>query len=162
MFGALPHQGVHRQCTEEPPTSITAATNAPVALARPCSSQTNSSQPFCCGVFVRQIHQLMTMEKVTRAESRTDEPGDEPPAPRQREVRPNSTKPGAESVRDTLYIACAKCVCVCVALKGRSDHYHREASQPMDGDVTRIQMDFMSLVQKEHSSMNRERTREFS
>ena len=32
---------------------------------------------------------------------------------------------------------------VCVASKGRSDHYHREAPQPMDGDTARIQMDFM-------------------
>ena len=32
---------------------------------------------------------------------------------------------------------------MCVALKGKSDHYHREATQPMDGDVARIQMDFM-------------------
>ena len=32
---------------------------------------------------------------------------------------------------------------MCVASKGRSDHYHREAPQPMDGDIARIQMDFM-------------------
>ena len=32
---------------------------------------------------------------------------------------------------------------VCVASGGKSDHYHREAPQPMDGDVARIQMDFM-------------------
>ena len=32
---------------------------------------------------------------------------------------------------------------MCVASKGKSDHYHREASQPMDGDVARIQMNFM-------------------
>ena len=32
---------------------------------------------------------------------------------------------------------------MCVASKGKSDHYHREAQQPMDGDVARIQMDFM-------------------
>ena len=30
---------------------------------------------------------------------------------------------------------------MCVASKGRSDHNHREAPQPMDGDVAR--MDFM-------------------
>ena len=29
-----------------------------------------------------------------------------------------------------------------MAPEGKSDHYHREASQPMDGDVARIQMDF--------------------
>ena len=32
---------------------------------------------------------------------------------------------------------------MCVASKGRSDHYHREAPQPMDGDIARIQMEFM-------------------
>ena len=32
---------------------------------------------------------------------------------------------------------------MCVASKGRSDHYHREAPQPIDGDIARIQMDFM-------------------
>ena len=32
---------------------------------------------------------------------------------------------------------------MCVASKGKSDHYHREAPQPMDGDVARIQIDFM-------------------
>ena len=30
-----------------------------------------------------------------------------------------------------------------MASKGKSDHHHREAPQPMDGDVARIQMDFM-------------------
>ena len=30
-----------------------------------------------------------------------------------------------------------------MASKGRSDHHHRQAPQPMDGDVARIQMDFM-------------------
>ena len=29
-----------------------------------------------------------------------------------------------------------------MASKGKSDHYHREAPQPMDCDVARIQMDF--------------------
>ena len=28
-------------------------------------------------------------------------------------------------------------------MKGKNDHSHREAPQPMDGDVARIQMDFM-------------------
>ena len=32
---------------------------------------------------------------------------------------------------------------MCVASKGRRDHYHREAPQPIDGDIARIQMDFM-------------------
>ena len=32
---------------------------------------------------------------------------------------------------------------MCVASKGRSDHYHREAPQPIDGDIARIKMDFM-------------------
>ena len=30
-----------------------------------------------------------------------------------------------------------------MASQGKGDHYHREAPQPMDGDVARIQMDFM-------------------
>ena len=30
-----------------------------------------------------------------------------------------------------------------MASKGKSDHYHREAPQPTDGDVARIQMGFM-------------------
>ena len=30
-----------------------------------------------------------------------------------------------------------------MASKGKSDHYHREALQPMDGDGAKIQMDFM-------------------
>ena len=33
--------------------------------------------------------------------------------------------------------------CVCVASKGKSDHHHREAPQPMDGEIVRIQMDCM-------------------
>ena len=37
-----------------------------------------------------------------RAELRADEPGDEPPPPRPREVRPSSTRPGAEAVRQEL------------------------------------------------------------
>ena len=32
---------------------------------------------------------------------------------------------------------------VCVTSKGKSDHYHRGVPQPMDGDVARIQMDFL-------------------
>ena len=34
-----------------------------------------------------------------RTESRADEPGDEPPPPRPREVRPSLIRPGAEAVR---------------------------------------------------------------
>ena len=82
---------------------------------------------------------------VTRAEPRTDEPGDETPPPRPREVRPSSMRPGAETVRLHNLTHCPyenRCE-VCVASKRKSDHYHREAPQPMDGDVARIQMDFM-------------------
>ena len=52
---------------------------------------------------------------------------------------------GAESVRLHNLTHCPhQSWCeVCVASKGRSDHYHREAPQPMDGDAARIQMDFM-------------------
>ena len=35
------------------------------------------------------------------------------------------------------------CCELCLASKGKSGHYHREAPQPMDGDVARIQMDFI-------------------
>ena len=83
---------------------------------------------------------------VARAELRADEPGDEPPPPpRPREVRPSAIRPGAEIVRLHNLTRCPyQSWCeVCVASKGRSDHYHREAPQPMDGDVARIQMDFM-------------------
>ena len=82
---------------------------------------------------------------VARAEPRADEPGDEPPPPRPREVRPSSIRPGGEIVRLRNLTHCPyQSWCeVCVASKGRSDHYHREAPKPMDGDVARIQMDFM-------------------
>ena len=30
-----------------------------------------------------------------------------------------------------------------MASEGKSDHYHREAPQPMEGDVARLQMDFI-------------------
>ena len=32
---------------------------------------------------------------------------------------------------------------MCVASKGKSDHYHKEAPESKDGDVARVQMDFM-------------------
>ena len=80
-----------------------------------------------------------------RAEPRVDEPGDDPPPLRPREVRPSAMRPGAEAVRQHNLTHCPyQSWCeVCVASKGRSDHYHREAPQPMDGDIARIQMDFM-------------------
>ena len=64
-----------------------------------------------------------------RAEPRADELGDDPP--------------GAEAVRKHNLTHCQSWCEVCVASKGKSDHYHREAPQPMDGDVARIQMDFI-------------------
>ena len=68
-----------------------------------------------------------------------------PPPPRPREVRPGAMRPGAEIVRLHNLTHCPyQSWCeVCVASKGRSDYYHREAPQPMDGDIARIQMDFM-------------------
>ena len=59
--------------------------------------------------------------------------------------RPSAMRPGAEIVRLHNLTHCPyQSWCeVCVASKGRSDHYHREAPQPMDGDIARIQMDFM-------------------
>ena len=64
---------------------------------------------------------------------------------RPREVRPNSIRPGAEAARLHNLTHCPyQSWCeVCVASKGKSDHYHRETPQPTDGDVARIQMDFM-------------------
>ena len=79
-----------------------------------------------------------------RAEPRADEPGDDPPPP-PREVRPSPIRPGAEPVRQHNLTSCRdQSWCeVCVASKGKSDLYHREAPQPVDGDVARTQMDFM-------------------
>ena len=80
-----------------------------------------------------------------RAEPRVDEAGDDPPPPRPREVRPSSIRPAAETVRQHNLTHCPyQSWCeVCVASKDKSDHYHREAPQPMDGDVARMQMDFL-------------------
>ena len=47
---------------------------------------------------------------------------------------------------------------MCVASKGRSDHYHREAPQLMDGDVARIQIDFM-FVRAEGTFVDEPRAR---
>ena len=84
-------------------------------------------------------------EEDARMEPRADEPGDVPPPPRPREVRPCAMRPGAEIVRLHNLTHCPyQSWCeVCVAPKGRSDHSHREAPQPRDGDIARIQMDFM-------------------
>ena len=77
--------------------------------------------------------------------ARVDEPGDDPPPPRPREVRPCSMRPGAEGVRQHNLTHCPhQSWCeVCVASKGKSDHYPREAPEAKDGDVARVQMDFM-------------------
>ena len=76
---------------------------------------------------------------------RVDEPGDDPPPPRPREVRPSPMRPGAEAVRQHNLTHCPyQSWCeVCLASKGKSDHYHREAPVSKDGDVARVQMDFM-------------------
>ena len=82
---------------------------------------------------------------VARAEPHADGPGDEPPPPQPREVRPSAIQPGAEIVRPHNLTHCPyQSWCeVRVAPKSKSDHFHREAPQSMDGDVARIQMDFM-------------------
>ena len=79
-----------------------------------------------------------------RTEPRADEPGDDPPPPPPREVRPSPIRPGAEAVRQhyLTHVPYQSWCEVCVASKGKSDHYHREAPQPMDGDVAKI-LDFM-------------------
>ena len=84
-------------------------------------------------------------EEDARMEPRADEPGDVPPPPRPREVRPSAMRPGAEIVRLHILTHCPyQSWCeVCVASNGRSDHYHREAPQSIDGVIARIQMDFM-------------------
>ena len=70
-------------------------------------------------------------------EPRAGEPGDDPPPPRPREVRPSPMRPGAEDVRQhNLTHGPYQSWCeVCVA--------HWEAPQSKDGDVARSQMDFM-------------------
>ena len=80
-----------------------------------------------------------------RVEPRADESGDDPPPPRPREVRPSSTRPGADAVRqhNLTHCPCQSWCEVCVASKSKSAHNHREAPQPIDIDVARIQMDFM-------------------
>ena len=77
--------------------------------------------------------------RVARAETRVDEHRDEPPTPRPREVRLSSTRSGAEivSLHNLTHCPFQSWCEVCVASKGRSDHYYREAPQPMDGDVAR-------------------------
>ena len=77
--------------------------------------------------------------------TRVDELGDDPIPPQPREVRPCSARPGAEAVRQHNLTHCPyQSWCeVCVASKGRSDHYHKEAPEAKDGDVARVQMDFM-------------------
>ena len=89
-------------------------------------------------------------EEDARMEPRADEPGDVPPPPRPREVRPSAMRRGAEIVRphNLTHCPCQNLCEVCVASKGKNDHYHREAPQPMDGDVARIQLDFMFVGAK--------------
>ena len=92
-----------------------------------------------------EIHDDGEGAEDARMELRADEPGDVPPPPRPREVRPSAMCPGADIVRLHNLTHCPhQSWCeVCVASKGRSDHCHCEAPQPMDGDIARIQMDFM-------------------
>ena len=61
-------------------------------------------------------------------EPRVDEPEDDPPHPRPREVRPSPMRPGAEAVRQHNLTHCPH-QSWCVASKGKSDHYHREAPE---------------------------------
>ena len=84
-------------------------------------------------------------EAAEAVKTRVDEPDDDPPPPQPRKVRPCSTRPGAEAVRQHNLTHCPyQSWCeVCVASKGRSDHCHKEAPEPKDGDVARVQMDFM-------------------
>ena len=83
-------------------------------------------------------------EAAEAVRTRVDEPGDDPPPPQPREVRPCSTRPGAEAVRQHNLTHCPyQSWCeVCVASKDKSDHYHKEAPEQKDTDVARVQMDF--------------------
>ena len=101
---------------------------------------------------------------VGRAEPRADEPGDEPPPPRPREVRPSAIRPGAESVRLHNLTHCpfragAKCVwhrkakVITIIVKR-----HSQWTETLRGS----RWISCSLVQKEHSWMNREQERQFS
>ena len=87
-------------------------------------------------------------EAAVAVRTRVDEPGDDPQPPRPREVRPCSTRPGAEAVRQHNLTHCPyQSWCeVCVASKGSSDHYHKDAPESKDGDVARVQMDFMFVT----------------
>ena len=93
---------------------------------------------------------------VARAEPRADEPGDEPPPPRPREVRPSAIRPGAEIVRlHNVHIrAGQKCVwhrkaeVITIIVKR-----HSRWTETLRG----YRWISCSLVQKEHSWMNRER-----
>ena len=66
-------------------------------------------------------------EAAEAVRTRVDEPDDDPPPPQPCEVRPCSTRPGAEAVRQHNLTHCPyQSWCeVCVASKGRSDHYHK-------------------------------------
>ena len=84
------------------------------------------------------------------AEAAVEPPGgrtrdDPPPQPRPREVRPSPMRPGAEAVRQHNLIHCKhqRWCEVCVASKGKRDHYHRETPVSKDGEGARVQMDFM-------------------
>ena len=84
-------------------------------------------------------------EGAVAVRTQVDETGDGPPPPRPREVRPCSTRPGAEAVRHHNLTHCPyqSWFEVCVATESGSDHYHKEAPEAKDGDVARVQMDFM-------------------
>ena len=108
--------------------------------------------PSRCGKIEMDVTEDSTCADVGKAAAeaamavgtRVDEPGDDPPPPQPREVRPCSTRPGAEAVRQHNLTHCRyqSWFEVCVASKGRSDHYHKKAPEAKDGDIARVQMDF--------------------
>ena len=99
-----------------------------------------------------------------RMEPLSDEPGDVPPPPRPREVRPNAMRPGAEIVRPHNLTHCPyQSWCeVCVASKGRNDTIIVKRHSRWTETLRGSRWISCSLVQKEHSWMNREHERQFS
>ena len=102
---------------------------------------------------------------VARAEPLADEPGDEPPPPRPREVRTSSIRPEAESVRLHNLTHCPyqswcevcvwhrKAEAITIIVKG-----HSRWTETLRG----YRWISCSLVQREFSWMNRELERQFS